>query len=130
MPALKLQILSYSLAVCRQAADEAVPAWVFALPFYSITRTEDELSLILPETALPEDFSGCADRAWRAFKVLGPLDFSLVGVLSGLSTAVANAGVPLFALSTFDTDYLLVQGENLARARAALVGSGYVVEGA
>ncbi len=123
---LTLEVLPGLLAVCRLDASQAVPDWVLRLPFSSITRTGDELSLVLPESlAMP---TWRQEGGFRALKVRGPLDFGLVGVLARLSEALAAAGVSLFALSTFDTDYLLVRDEALARAVAALVAADCTVE--
>ena len=83
-----------------------------------MTRTADELSIVCPEEQVPGDLT--AERDWRAFKVEGPLDFALVGILAELSGALAAAEVSLFAISTYDTDYLLVRAGKLAEAKRAL----------
>jgi NAD+ diphosphatase len=107
-------------AVARLPAHDDVPAWVPAGGFVAITRTDDELSIVCAQDAVPGDVR--AVRGYAALEVAGPLDPGLVGVLARLTAALAAAGIPVFAVSTHDTDYLLVPGPDLARARAALAG--------
>lgn len=123
MRQLSLSLLPGRLAVCRLGSNEAIPDWVFAAPFWSITRTDEELSVILPEELVPSSWQ--AERDWRYLKVLGPLDFSLAGVLASLSTPLAEAGVPILAVSTYDTDYLLVRNGDVDRAKEVLIEHGH-----
>jgi hypothetical protein len=122
---LTLTILSGPLAICRLNADDAVPDWAMIGEFVSITHTSDELSIVCAEEHVPSDVK--ADREWRALKVEGPLDLALTGVLASLTTPLAEAKINLFAISTFDTDYLLVTGYNLTRACDVLRQAGHVV---
>ena len=124
-PALSLTLLSTRLALCRLASDAAAPAWAQRGEFCSITRTAEELSVVCGEAGVPEDVR--CERGWRAFKVAGPLDFALVGVLARLATPLAAAGVSVFAVGTFDTDYVLVKEECLERAVSALTAAGHHV---
>lgn len=124
---LGLDLVAARLAICRLAADAGVPDWV-ALDTpgpVSVTRTADELSVVLPQDRVPDGVA--AERGWRAMAVRGPLDFSLVGILAGLTAPLARAGVPVFALSTHDTDWLLVREPDLAAAIAALEAAGHRV---
>jgi len=108
-------------AVCRLGADEAVPDWALAsgsLGLLSVTRTARELSIVADEIRVPG--STRAERGWVAVRVVGTLDFGLVGVLSMLTGALADAGVPVFAVSTYDTDILLVRATDSAGAIEAL----------
>jgi hypothetical protein len=93
--------------------------------FFSITRTGEELSVVCREALVPEGIR--AERGWRALRVAGVLDLSQVGVLASLASPLAGAGISLFALSTFDTDYLLVQEQDLGRAVEVLVAVGHAV---
>jgi hypothetical protein len=125
MQPLALTLMPYRLAICRLASDAAIPAWATAGPFFSITRTPDELSIICEPTAVPagiQDESGC-----RAFKVAGPLDFALTGVLTSIAKPLAEAGISIFALSTFDTDYVLMKNERVDDAVRALEAVGHQV---
>lgn len=105
--------------VARQAPDARIPPDFFlADGFVSVTRTDEEVSLVYPQGRVT-DVQQC-ENGWVGFKVQGVLDFALVGILARLSTALADAGVSLFALSTYDTDYLFVKAEQEAEARKAL----------
>lgn len=121
---LTLALLPDLFAVCRLQPESPLPDWV-AGAFFSVTRTADELSMVCLQTLVPAGVQ--AERDWRCLKVLGPLDFSLVGVLASLSTALAEARVSLFAVSTFDTDYLLVKSAALEPAVEALRRAGHLI---
>ena len=118
--ALTLSLLPGRFAVCRLGADAAVPASLLETKreFLSITRTADELSIVCEESLAPPGAK--LQPGWRAFKVEGPLDFSLTGIMATLAAPLATAKISLFAVATFDTDYLLVQGRDLEAAIAAL----------
>jgi uncharacterized protein len=115
------------LSVCRLGADESIPGWLDAAPssFLSVTRTRDELSIVVPTDAVPQGVQAQPD--WRALSVRGPLEFSLIGVLASLLTPLAEAQVPIFVISTFDTDRLLVPSTHLEDAIAALERAGHRV---
>jgi hypothetical protein len=123
MRQLSLSLLPGRFAVCRLGPNEAIPDWVFSRSFCSITRTDEELSVILPEELVPSSWK--AEKGWRCLKVLGPLDFSLTGVLASLSTPLAEAGVPILAMSTYDTDYLLVRNGDVDTAKEVLIEHGH-----
>ena len=119
---LRLTVLDDRLAVCRLAPDAALPDWLsWTGGLTVVCRTAEELSLVCPDGELPEGVR--AERGWRAFKVEGPLDFALTGILAGLAAPLAEAGISIFAISTFDTDYLLVRAADLERAREVLAKS-------
>ncbi len=122
---LALTVLPGGYAVCRLPADAAFPAWA-AGDLLSVTRTADELSVVCHEEAVPGGVR-CV-RGWRCLRVAGTLDLSLVGVLASLLVPLAEAGVGVFALSTFDTDYLLVRDRDLARALQALQTAGHALK--
>lgn len=111
---LTLQISELELAICRLPADAPLPKWIGEDGFVSITRTMDELSIVCCEDRLPGDVQ--AEHNWRMIRVKGPLDFSLTGILASLVTPLSDARIPLFALSTYETDYLLVKEEYFDRA--------------
>jgi hypothetical protein len=126
MSALTLELLPVRYAVCRLPAGWPAPAALLAPgpDLRVLARTPDELSLVCPEQDAPAEAR--VETGWRAFKVAGPLDFSLTGVLASLAAPLAAAGVSIFAVSTFDTDYLLVREASLAQARAALESAGHL----
>ena len=92
-----------------------------------MTRTADELSIVCGDASVPPDLDARAQRGWRALKVQGPLDFSLTGVLDALTAPLAQARISIFALSTYDTDYVLVHGDDLAQACETLTAAGHTV---
>jgi len=116
-------------SVARLAPDTPVPAGLLDAPgLVSVTRTPDELSIVCPTEVVPESDTG--EHGWRLLTVRGPLEFTLTGIMAALSGELAAAGVSLFALSTYDTDHLLVKDENLERAVRALSEAGHeVVQG-
>ena len=120
---LRLEVLSHRLSVCK--CDEA-PTHLLNEGFCFIARTDDEMSVVCETAHVPAGATARED-GWRALRVAGPLDFGLVGIMAGISSALADAGVPLFALSTYDTDYVLVKGEMLETAIAALRDCGFQV---
>jgi uncharacterized protein len=120
-----LKTLDDRLGVCRLAASAAVPRWATG-GFVSVTRTAAELSVVCAEEAIPEEVT--SERGWRCIAVEGPLSFELTGIVATLTAPLAEAGIPVFVLSTYDTDYLLVREEHLRSACAALAGAGHAVD--
>jgi len=123
---LALSVLPDQLGVCRLGPDDAFPDWVFDSPFFSITRTPEELSVVCIEGIIPP---GCrCEMAWRCLKVRGPLAFNQTGVLAALTVPLAKAGISVFSLSTYDTDYLLVKDHDLDKAIMVLYAQGHIVK--
>lgn len=120
---MTLSLSPTRLAVCRLPADAPVPSGILDTSFCAVTRTEDELSIVLSESAANPSWR--VEKGWRRLKVEGPLAFDIVGVVAALSAPLAKAGIPIFIISTFDTDYLLVKAENLNRVMATLEGEGH-----
>ena len=126
LPTVALRALAEPLAICRLAPDSALPAWALAAAdFVNIGRTPDELSIVAAERLVPSDVR--AARGYRALRVLGEMPFDVVGVMAALTAPLAAVGVPLFGISTFDTDYLLVHADHFERAVRALTGAGHQV---
>ena len=126
-PQLKLDILPEGFSIHRFGPDDAVPGNVLAGGFFNICRTADELSIVCADT-LPLESPRC-ESGWSWIKVAGPLDFSLTGILVHLTGLLAGAGISIFAISTFDTDYLLVKAGQLKAARAVLEAAGHTFPG-
>ncbi len=122
---LTLQTLPATYTIHRLTPDSQLPLAALTGSFYSLTQTQDEISLVCESTI--NVVSQKADPNWRALKVLGPLDFSLVGILAGLAQTLAAANISIFAISTYDTDYLLLNAAKLAAAQAVLRDAGYTV---
>jgi len=127
--ALTLVVLSGELAVVRLPPDAHVPSWAFTpVPgsLWSMTRTDDELSLVRAAEAVPSDSR--AERGWRALRVAGTIDFALTGVLASVLAPLGEAAISIFAVSTYDTDYVLVREHALAAAIDALRDAGHEVQ--
>lgn len=120
---MTLALLPERLSIARLQAVEDIPFWATRSAFFSITRTSDELSIVVPQEIIPTNIR--QEKGWRALKIHGPIALSEVGVLNSLTMPLADAGISIFAVSTFDTDYVLVKEENLARAIDALAGAGH-----
>ncbi|MCQ1534851.1 ACT domain-containing protein [Methanosarcina sp. KYL-1] len=120
---LTLSVLEGSLGVCRLDREAGVPGWALESDFYSITKTGNELSVVCPEESVPAGVK--CEKGWNCLKVEGPLDFTLTGILSGLSLVLAERGISIFAVSTYDTDYILIREKDLENAVDALEGAGY-----
>ena len=111
-------------AVVRLDAADAVPRWALdATSFVSITRTSDELSIVCPESAAPQDVRSA--RGWGILRLHGPFPFAQVGVMASFAAPLAAAGVSIFGISTFDTDYILVKRTQLPAACEALIAAGH-----
>ena len=120
---LTLSIIPTLLAIVRLEPSSAIPLWgIQGKDFFSITRTRDELSVVCAEDLVSQSALEDAriERGWRVLKVEGPLDFGLTGVLASLAQPLADAGISIFAISTFDTDYLMVKQEKFQKAVAVL----------
>ena len=124
MTALDLSVLPGTLAVCRLPASVPPPNWALAgKGFLSFTRSDDELSVVVPSEAVPERVP--REDGWRALRVDTPLVFSMTGVLASLAQPLAEAGISTLAIATHDTDYLLVKEESLDAAVEALAAAGH-----
>lgn len=123
---LTLSILEGRFGIFRFEKEPEVPAWVYGSSFFSITSTSEELSVVCQESSIPADIPADipvdtrAEKRWSCLKVEGPLDFGLTGILAGISRTLAENGVSLFAISTYDTDYILVRETCLERAAGTL----------
>lgn len=119
-----LHLLDEGFAVARLDPDAPDPEWARG-EFVSVTRTPDELSVACAEAAVPDNVR--AERGFRCLRVAGPIDFSATGVLESLLKPLADAAISIFAVSTFDTDYLFVPGADLDQALDTLRAAGHMV---
>ena len=111
MKRLTLSVLPGRFAICRLAPQSLIPDWATQGNFFALVRTDEELSIVCGEELAPAGVQMEGD--WRVLKVEGPLDFSLTGILAELAGTLADADLSVFAVSTYDTDYLLVKAANL-----------------
>jgi uncharacterized protein len=123
---MQLRVLPDGYAIVRLHPGAELPSWVDRGPFRSVTRTDNEVSVVCRDRDVPVGES--AERGWRVLEVKGPLDFSLTGVVASLVGPLAAAEIPIFVVSTFETDYVLVRASDLEATRRALTDGGHVVE--
>jgi len=120
---LSFQILPELYSIHRFSADAVLPTAVWSSPFLSITKHDTELSIVCASSISLE--SNQVESDWRAMQVVGPLDFGLTGILAKIATILADANISIFAISTYDTDYILVKADRLADAKAVLSAKQY-----
>ena len=125
---LRFCVLAERLAVCRLPASSLIPEWALDGSFFCVARTADELSLVCRENQVHRDSSEIVvEGGWTALKLEGPFPFSMTGVLASFLQPLAEAKVPIFAISTFDTDYVLVKEQDVPRALGALREGGHEI---
>jgi hypothetical protein len=120
-----LSILPNNFAICRLDKGAGIPDWALASSFFSLTRSAEELSVVCPQNLVPEGIR--RNAGWRCLKVEGPLDLSATGVLASLTNPLAQEGISVFAVSTYDTDYLLVRQKDLEKAVMVLSQNGHQI---
>ena len=121
---MRLQIIEGKFSVCKV---ENLRAVNFNVPWLFVGKTDAEISVVCLTADVPHATLARED-GWRALRVAEPMDFGLTGVLAGISTVLARAGISIFAVSTFDTDYILIKAENLGLSQSALEAGGYTIE--
>lgn len=120
---MELKILDNKLKVVKLEPSEIVPEIVYKQEFYSITKTDEELSIVVNEDV--NILSNVVEYNWKAIKIVGTLDFALIGILSKISTILAQAEISIYALSTYNTDYILVKADKLEKAIKVLEQNEY-----
>jgi hypothetical protein len=123
---LTLQLLPGAYAICRLEGKVGLPRWATSSPVFCVMRTDDELSIVCPEPNVP-DTVAVVEKGWRVFRLEGPFEFGLTGVLISVLNPLSEAGVGIFALSTYNTDFVLVKSDQIAAARDALIGAGHTL---
>lgn len=111
---MKLKLLCSEFSVCKLSPKSKIPLWALESEYLFLSRTSDELSVLCPTTTIPSNVQ--SDGGWRCFRVDGDLEFEQIGVVSTVSTPLANAGISLFLVSTHDRDYVFLRQENLTKA--------------
>ena len=124
---LKMSVLENTFAIYRYPAGSAIPSWIHTSDFFSVTKTSDELSVVaIQNDDLLDQVEVSKD--WRILKVMGPLDFSLVGIIAGIANVLKKEGVSIFTISTYDTDYIMVKEEKLTQTVNALREHNYTIK--
>lgn len=118
-----LVALPETFAVCRLSQSSALPSWAMTGDFFSVTRTADELSIVCRQDAVPDYVR--SERGWRCLRIAGSIPFSVAGVVAGLTAPLAEAGISVFVVSTFDTDYLLTKEKDWAQVLDILRQQGH-----
>ena len=127
MNAFALRVWPGRWAVCRLAPGDAVPTWATVpAPLSVVARSDSELSILVPEAHVPGQVT--SERGFRVIEVVGPVPFAVTGLIASLSRPLASAGISLFPVATYDTDYVLVKDGTLTAAVAALRAAGFTVE--
>ena len=121
-----LSILDETYIIHKLDQSTNLPEELIECEFYSLSNSQEELSLVCPEQMLIQ--SEKSSPKWKCLKVAGPLDLNLTGILAGLSDTLAKAKISIFAISTFETDYVLIQKQVLETAKSALKSAGYKFE--
>lgn len=124
---VNISICDGLFTVCRLAPGDELPAWSATSDFISVTRSPDELSIVCCQHLVPQEIQ--CSRNWRLMRIDGDLDLQMIGVLSGLLAPLARAGVSVFVLSTYDTDYFMVPAQVLGQAAEVLKEEGHRVIG-
>jgi hypothetical protein len=123
---LVLSVLSGNFTIHKLSPDVSIPKEILKSNYYSISKTENELSVVCSELIKVQSLQ--SSKGWKCIKVKGPLDFNLTGILAGISDILAQANISIFAISSFDTDYILVRSQDLSSARNELRQAGYKFE--
>jgi hypothetical protein len=120
---MEIRELNYKLTICKLKSIDDID---ISKEFYFIGKTDEKISLVCKTEDVPENTVE-RDDGWKGFRIQGVLDFSLVGILSKLSGILADNGIGIFAVSTYNTDYILVKEENYSKALTALTNAGYTL---
>lgn len=123
---IHLELLPQRFAIAKLDAQSAVPDWAQSGGFSSVTRAESELSIVSEEALVPDNVT--AERNYRCFRVAGPLDFSEIGILHSLTAPLAEAAISIFAVSTYETDYLFLPGDRMEDALSTLERCGHTIQ--
>lgn len=122
---MNLVILDSLFSVVKLAPTEGIPYWAGKGEFFSITRTNEELSIVCPTSDVSEVILKDVEHDWKCIKVEGVLDFALTGILSSLANPLAENNISIFAMSTFNTDYLLIKVDSIEKAKLVLENVGH-----
>ncbi len=120
---MKLSKINGSFSICQLKGNADIPQWIYQSSFFNISKTSEELSIVCEEQNVPADVK--QNSGWTAFKVEGPLDFNLTGILASIANPLAEAKISIFAVSTFDTDYVFVKSDQFEKARHILTANGF-----
>jgi hypothetical protein len=124
---LDFTILKGSYSIYRLKNDSFIPDWIFDSEFFSLTRTKEELSIVCKHVDITMDSNTKVDKHWRILKINGQLDLSIIGVIAYVSSLLKENKIPVFTVSTYDTDYILVKNQHIDKTLKALENNGHKV---
>jgi len=123
---LQLSLLKDKYGICTLPNNAPIPDWALTQSLASITRTEKELTIVCRREILPSQYQ--SDLNWRCFKIDGSFDLNQIGVISSISSPLADAGISIYVISTYDTDYFLIQEQDLEKTISVLSSSGHAIK--
>ncbi|HAS43007.1 MAG TPA: ACT domain-containing protein [Microscillaceae bacterium] len=126
MNQLTFELLSSTYSLCRLEPEEGVPDWVYLSAFFSITKSKHELSIVCEEFLVPKGIT--VEESWRLLRITGTLDLSLTGITAKFSTPLAEAGINICVIATYDTDYLMVKSDKILETLHTLSKAGFGIE--
>ncbi|OXM14270.1 ACT domain-containing protein [Paenibacillus herberti] len=122
---MNLVLLNSTFSIVKLPPRAEVPSWADQGEFFSVSRTHEELSIVCSSSVIPDNTGGEIEQDWKCIKVEGVLDFGLTGILASLANPLAEQEISIFAISTFNTDYLLIKQHSIDKAKAALEKAGH-----
>jgi uncharacterized protein len=122
---ITLKKLNQEFAICKLDPNVLIPDWVWTSSFYAITKTADELSIVCEQDKVVPHPNMQQENGWKCLQVVGQLDFSLTGILSSIAQPLAENKISIFAISTYNTDYILVKKEYFEKAQEVLKQNGF-----
>jgi hypothetical protein len=123
---MNIIVLKNKYSIYKFKGDYVLPDWIYLSDFYSITKTKDELSVVGTQSDIISEKIACS-KDWRILKIVGPLDFSLIGIIANISTILKDKKISIFSISTYDTDYILVKQDKLDIGIKALRDKEYII---
>ena len=121
-----LTVLKDVYAICQLNSNSEIPGWIKDSDFYSFTRTKDEVSIVCKQSAI-QGSKNKTNKNWRILKIMGPLDFSLIGIIAEISAILKKHKISVFVISTYETDYIMVKNSDLNKAIVALKNDGHKI---
>jgi uncharacterized protein len=123
---MKLIVLGKKYSVYKFKDESDLPGWIYSSDFYSITKTKEELSVVASQIDHKSDSIACS-KNWKVFKIIGPLDLASVGIIADVSIILKEKNIPIFTISTYDTDYFLIKQKDLNAGIKALSDKGHEI---
>ena len=124
---LDFTVLKGDYSIYRFNIDSAIPTWVYESDYYSVTRTQMELSIVCKTHDIDDNSNIKTDKHWRILKINGLLDLSLIGIIANVSNMLKEKNIPIFVISTYNTDYILVKNQNIDKTLIVLQNNGHKV---